>query len=193
MFTKVAVKITANLERENVIASEDRELYVFGIQQGLTMILNFATMIIVGLVIGVFWHILVFAFAYMPLRSFAGGYHAKTPLRCYVASTAMVVFVAVSARIVIYSSLLMVALPILALVCATVILILAPLGSENKPLDDIELKVYKKKTLYVCAIEITILFVLLVLGIQFVALGIQFALIATFMLIAVEKVRFLGN
>ena len=41
-----------------------------------------------------------FILAYIPIRSYAGGYHASTQLRCYILSNAVVVAVLIAIRLV---------------------------------------------------------------------------------------------
>ena len=57
--------------------------------------INISSALIIGLIFGKFFEAAVFIVAYCSLRSFAGGYHAKTPLRCYVFSVIMLIIVLV--------------------------------------------------------------------------------------------------
>lgn len=52
MFAKIAERLTQQLENENVIIHEKRELYRYGFQNGLILTLNFLTSIIVGVALG---------------------------------------------------------------------------------------------------------------------------------------------
>lgn len=89
MFSEISEMMTQSLIDNKKIQSDNRELYRYGIQQGLTMIMNLATTLLIGLLCGMLWQSIVFYMAYIPLRSYAGGYHAKTPIRCYLFSIAM--------------------------------------------------------------------------------------------------------
>lgn len=84
LLARLAGKIVNNLVHSGVIKEEDAEIYIYGINQILTSVLSVSSALIIGLIFGVFPEIAVFMAAYIPLRSFAGGYHAKTPLSCYV-------------------------------------------------------------------------------------------------------------
>ena len=86
MFAKSAEKLTKKLSHHNVIASEQYEICRFGFQQGLTILLNFLTIAAIGLAMREFLHAMMFLAAFIPLRRFAGGFHAKTPVRCYLYS-----------------------------------------------------------------------------------------------------------
>lgn len=94
--TRLAGKIGNNLVHSNVIKEEDAEIYIYGINQILVSVLNVSSALIIGLIFGVFFEIAVFMAAYIPLRSFAGGFHAKTPLRCYIFSVMMLIIVSIA-------------------------------------------------------------------------------------------------
>ncbi len=55
MFTSIAEKITAQLEVNNAIKSEDRAIYLYGIQQGLSILMNLFTTFLIGVVTCMFW------------------------------------------------------------------------------------------------------------------------------------------
>ncbi len=86
LLAKLSQKIGDDLVRSNVIEAEDAEIYIYGINQILVSVLNVLSALIIGLILGTFFEVVVFMAAYIPLRIFAGGYHAKTPLRCYIFS-----------------------------------------------------------------------------------------------------------
>jgi len=142
MFSRLAVVITNRMEKDDIISSEDRDIYLFGIWQGLYMLFGLFTMILIGLLLGATLHVLIFASAYMPLRCFAGGYHAKTQLRCYIASIAISVFVSVMfLEISLSQSIKIMSL----LIFGVLIIALSPVGNANKPLDCLEKKGVQKK------------------------------------------------
>ena len=90
-FAKLSHKICRNLEQSGIVKAEDSELYIYGINQILFAILNLSSALIIGVICGVFFEVAVFMAAYIPLRSFAGGVHAKTPLRCYIISVIILI------------------------------------------------------------------------------------------------------
>ena len=50
MFSSIAEKITMHLEANNAFKSEDRAIYQYGIQQGLSIMLNLSTALLLGIV-----------------------------------------------------------------------------------------------------------------------------------------------
>lgn len=76
-----------------IIAEEEAEIYRYGylilFEWGLNLIIAGG----IGILTGALQTTLIFLISVIPLRSFAGGYHASTPLRCAVISNAALVFV----------------------------------------------------------------------------------------------------
>ena len=149
MFDRLSRRITDQLEENCTISHEDRELYEFGLRQGFTSMLNILTAAAVGAVFGCTLKALLFMGLYIPLRSFAGGHHARTPMICYIQSVVMLVAVCLYIKFV----------PcgwweyIVIAAAAAVIYLLAPVETENKPLDENERRVYRKKALIILSAQ----------------------------------------
>lgn len=155
MFNSISEQITNKLIENKIICAENKEIYQFGITQTLIMTLNILTAIGLGIVTQMFGHVILFIFAFIPLRIFAGGAHAKTPLRCYIYSMIFLVVVLGIMRFVHITNLVYC---ILYIISSITILLLAPVEDGNKELDEIEKKVYKKRTIMLWIIESIIIF-----------------------------------
>lgn len=153
LLTRLSRKIVNDLTRSDIVKAEDAEIYIYGINQILMYSINISSALIIGLIFDVFTEVAVFMAAYIPLRSFAGGYHAKTPLRCYVFSVIMLIVVSIGLKYLHIADWVYYAV----LVAATlVVLVLSPVEDRNKPLDEIEHKVYKRRTILIAAAELLI-------------------------------------
>jgi len=75
---RIIQRVTDELVSNKIINSEDSELYTYGLQQGALMFLNILTIVFVGRMLGMLWQSVVFMVTYIPLRTYAGGYHART-------------------------------------------------------------------------------------------------------------------
>ncbi len=150
---KLSRRIGDNLVRSDVVKAEDVEIYIYGINQILVSVVNVLSALIIGLIFGVFFEIAVFMAAYIPLRSFAGGFHAKTPLRCYIFSILMLIVVSIGFK---YLSLAAWVYYAVLAVSFVVVLALSPVEDRNKPLDELEYKVYKKRAAIIAAVELVI-------------------------------------
>lgn len=151
MFAKIAERITENMEDNHIIKHDDRELYVYGFNQGLNILLNLITTLVVGLLFRNILELAIFMATYIPLRSFAGGYHAKTPVRCYIFSIILILAFSLMMKYVHFTIFIC---SIMIVVSSSIILFLAPVEDKNKPIDEREQNVYRKKSFIILAVEI---------------------------------------
>ena len=182
LLAKLSHKIGDDLVRSNLNEAEDAEIYIYGINQILVSVLNVLSALIIGLILGTFFEVVVFMAAYIPLRIFAGGYHAKTPLRCYIFSVIMLIIVSLGMKYLYMAD--WVYYVILA-VAALMILVLSPVEDKNKPLDDLEYKVYKRRAIIIAAIELTISILLKLIGLDSLFIAAVYSFTAlSFMIVA---------
>lgn len=160
MFYKASVYIANILEQQNRFKAEDKELYRYGIQQGLNLVLNILTTIIIGCFCDMIYPSILFLLCYMPLRSFCGGYHAKTHIRCYVYSVIMITSILLIAKQFTFN---LIVYEVLVLLSFMVILILAPIEDKNKTLDSDEKRVFRKRACSIAVLEVLIYHIFLII------------------------------
>lgn len=181
-FAKLARRIGNNLVQSNVIEAEDIEIYIYGINQIFVSILNIVSALIIGLIFGVFWEIAVFMAVYIPLRSYAGGYHARTPLRCYIFSVIMLIIVSAGIKYLYVAEWVYYAFLAFAII---VLFLLSPVEDKNKPLDEIEYKVYKKRAILITIAEMLLSILLKMIGLDNIFIAVVYSFIVlSVMLIA---------
>ena len=83
---KFSSKLIEFFVSNDLIKNEDKELYEYAVNIILSSLIHIATVMIIGLCFNLFIESLVFYFSFIAIRKFAGGYHAKTPVRCYAFS-----------------------------------------------------------------------------------------------------------
>lgn len=161
MFVRASEYITQQLENENVISSDKRELYRYGFQNGMILTLNFVTSILIGVIFGKALDSIFLLAAYMPLRSYAGGHHSSSSEKCYIVSSVIMIIWMCLLKFQILSASCCVIILILGL---AVCIVLAPVEDKNKPLDEDEVRIYRKRSFVVLLIEICVwlVFVLLI-------------------------------
>ena len=93
MFSKCSEKIADKLQCNNIIDDERYEICRYGINQLFSTILDFATILLIGFVFNMVLEGIIFTATYIPIRIYAGGYHAKTPQRCWLFSAIMLLIV----------------------------------------------------------------------------------------------------
>ncbi|MCM1227580.1 MAG: accessory gene regulator B family protein [Clostridium sp.] len=136
-------------------------MYIYGFFQAVMMLLNIITTLLLGLVFQLLLPCILLNISYIPIRIYAGGHHADTPFRCYVSSTIMIAVLLAVIKWVIFSGIIS---AVMFITASAVILILAPIETENNPLDETERKVYRKRTKYILTIEIVIFAVFIILS-----------------------------
>ncbi|MDR1550551.1 MAG: accessory gene regulator B family protein [Hungatella sp.] len=143
------------LVNTEAIDRQDKDIYVYGLELLFMNILNLATAIVIGMALGQLFECFLFLALFIPLRSYAGGYHAKNSFYCYLVSC----FVMVSALLLvrISSKVMRYDINLLLMFCSSaVITILAPVENINKPLESDEIQIYGKLARLILTIEVFI-------------------------------------
>ena len=86
--SSISGMITDTLWNQGIIQEEDVNKCRYGLDIFISSVLEIVSILIIAAVIGNFFQTLLFFAAFIPLRVYAGGYHADTKLRCYFVSLA---------------------------------------------------------------------------------------------------------
>ena len=136
-------KILLQMLRNKIIEKEDYEIYQYGIKNGIIILLNFLTTILIGLMTTKLLQVLLFNLVFMTIRSYAGGLHAEDKVICYLFSS-MVQFIPILSEdgfegwnVKIITAVLLISFSVIFSFC--------PMDSINRKLDENEKKVYEKK------------------------------------------------
>ncbi len=168
MFEKVSVKITDKLENNGIIQSSSREVCAYGLRQIFSTVLNAGTMLFIGLIMHMAIEAILFTVAYIPVRIYAGGYHASTPQRCWAFSAIMLVIALCVIQYIpndyfwYYT--------VLSLIAGIVIFLLSPVEDKNKPLDEKEHRVYRFRAISIMLFEMIAAIVLYAFQLKHVVL-----------------------
>lgn len=127
--------------------TDNYELYEYAIYIILSSAFHMATVIVLGLVFNLLTESLVFYLSFIVIRKFAGGYHAKTPVRCYLFSFASNIIILYLVKwLSSINTLFIFIFIIFELLCVVLILLISPLDTENNPLTGQEKKMYRMLT-----------------------------------------------
>jgi accessory gene regulator B len=135
---------------------DDIEVYSYGLQIFLSSVLEVLAVLIIGLCIGRFFETIAFFVSFISLRSGAGGYHAKTYLRCFfgllvVYGLHIGVLIITPVSVSYYVPLLILTLSVFP------ILRYAPVADPNKPIGPIQRKAFRRRSLVMLLIQIVII------------------------------------
>ena len=120
------------------------DLYEYAVYIILSSAFHIITVIALGLCFNLLVESLVFYFSFIAIRKIAGGYHAKTPTRCYVISLiSSIIMLCLIKYANSVGNIFTYLLIIFELLCVVLIILMSPLDTENNPLNSYEKKWYK--------------------------------------------------
>lgn len=156
-------RFTGYLAERGVLLKDDAEVYAYGLQMGVEMLINIASTLLIGFLLGMVSESILFLASYMLVRSHAGGYHAESALACYVQSCAIIVGALLFCKRLPVDVAGPVALAFL-LAAVPVILLFSPVAAVHKPLDSAETARYGEKSRIKTIFMVVVAFVLFVVG-----------------------------
>lgn len=153
MILKVVDFILDRQLENGMISKDDTSVYRYGYTLVLEVITNIIIAVIIGLISGELASVVLFLAMFIPLRSYCGGYHASKAWICIILSNTVVAGVVLAVKNLQFAAVYM-PLFVVETLCTTIILLLAPIQSNTKKLNDNEKKVYKKYIRFVLIIEV---------------------------------------
>lgn len=172
MFAKFSCKVTNYLLCKKVIKDDDREIYQYGFEQFFRTLLNVVTMLLLGIGFGEIYQCIILTVSFIALRSYSGGYHANTSLRCYILTVSSISAALSIMKFIAINRFICLGLLVLS---SVIILLFSPIGTKNKPLDEIEKIIYRKKTIIVWCIEICVALMFMVFNITQIHISVVLA------------------
>lgn len=152
MIENQANKLSKLLIDYNIIASDDYEVYSYGLQLILATILKGAGLTIIALLMDVFKEFIVFIAFFSVLRVYAGGYHSKSYLNCFI-TTAISTFALIGLAVIFKNMIGLIILTILLLISCGLVIKFAPIESENKPLSEGQKEKFRRKSIQIVTIQ----------------------------------------
>lgn len=159
MITKFAKKCADVSVKRNIISKDESEFFAFAFGLMLSQILGIITALLIGLIFQCIIESILYLIFFIPLRTFSGGFHAGSHLKCYVSSVLLFVF-SVFLGVYISAILQLLIIIIFFSCCSLLLLLTAPVEDKNKPLSEpevIKCKVMVKFILSLYSIIFTIL------------------------------------
>lgn len=157
MITRLSEVIVSWQIKKGILTNEDMALY----QYGYEVLINQAVNIMIAVLIAVVLHapvaVLSFLICYIPLRSYCGGYHARTHESCSVISAILISLACILTHILKTHNMI-ISLAIAAVISGIGVFTLAPVADQNKPLDEIETVRYRKVGRIIWLAEVVICF-----------------------------------
>lgn len=141
-------------------SDNDKIVYLYGLSAGITILENIVITLILGYIFGNLIQTMIFLLSYIPLRSYAGGYHAKTEQVCFIFSTLLIIVVEIFFSI--FFRFNYVELMGFVMISIFLIVINSPFESEKKLLSNGERKFYKRTVKVVLGLESIVILICVV-------------------------------
>ena len=186
MFDRVAEQIAGRIFAGNDFDDEKKEVVIYGLSQLLTGIFNLITILVIGIAYGMPIQAVIFTITYILLRIYAGGYHADTPVRCYVFSVVMIMLVLSGIKWLKLSKQLYL---MSSVVCGLFVFFLSPVDNVNKRLDDKEYMIYGRTARVIVTLELILILVFYQLNARDICIAIEYAIITMCMMLVLGKVK----
>ena len=137
MITALARIVTDFFLKYKAINNEDADIYQYGNEIIISSVIDLLIVFILGLIYKELLNAVLFFISFLLLRTFGGGYHANTYLKCkiiYIIDISVVLFLSKYA-VFIYNLHTMI---LISMFSTTVIFFLAPIENPYKPLSESE-------------------------------------------------------
>ena len=153
MLERFAEYLTDRMIANETIPREKAALYSFGLLQGMRTILEAGMLLITGFLLGLFWQGIVILLSFVMVRMYAGGYHAATVGQCAWKTWLLFTGVLPYLKFVPCHPILQ---GIVLLAAAIFMYWKAPIQDEHKPLEEYEIKKYRKKAAVFLGIDLAV-------------------------------------
>lgn len=144
MYQYVSKKIAQKWLADSAINIEEKEIYEYGIEIILSSLVGILLIILLGICFFNIRITLLFLLIFIPIRSYCGGYHAETYLKCNIGM--LVVFIC-TMLIATNVKITFNAVAIILIVINIHISILSPVVNKSKPLTTSEKTNNKKRSM----------------------------------------------
>jgi accessory gene regulator B len=127
---------------------EDAAIVRYGLEPNIMKTLISAAMLVTAFILRSAPAVIVFMLVYPIMRSCCGGFHARTRTACFVSSMLVLAAVIAASKLIKDRPAPAVSAGVFA-AGALLIILLAPVEAPNKPFDDIEKTVFRRRSLIV--------------------------------------------
>lgn len=153
---RITRSIALTLNQNGIISNEDIEICAYGLELFISAVGEIALLLIAALFLKRLPETILFFTAFIPLRIYAGGYHADSRLRCFlilieVFAIFIVLINCISAEV--YKIIILSAM-VLNTLC---VFIMAPIGHPNKKQTKKEIHTYRLISVVVSVAEVVLL------------------------------------
>ncbi len=183
MYKNLADSLATLLSANKIIDINEQEAYSYGLELFLFKFTLYAIILIISLLTNSFIISLIFTASYMLLRQYTGGYHCKSAEMCMIVSVLIYTLMLLLYNIEIYSYSFL--LTTLNAASYLIVILKAPVESENNPLTENELKKYRILSVVISTVLIFLNIILFLFDFKDLFFSISYALTADAVLLLI--------
>lgn len=154
----ISGRVAEILETHGAIQENDVDECRYGLEVFISSAFEVLSILFISIFVRNFVETLLFFAAFIPLRIYAGGYHAGTKLRCYLVSLATYAAFALVLYIL-PDDIYLITVGAEVLFALVMVLAFAPIIHYNKNVNYIEISNYRKISVAICIIQIALILV----------------------------------
>lgn len=188
MIQRLVDKIINRQIKNKTILENEVNIYRYGYFLLFEILINIIISIFIGMMFRDMETILVFLFMYVPLRTYSGGWHANKLWKCTLISNLILVIAEVIINYWIEYIFVTNGL-FVAIWCVVLILVFSPVDTETKILNEVEKKIYKRKTYVIAMIQICIMCFCIVFSKNKYSIIIEYTYFIQALMLIVEKIK----
>lgn len=158
MILGLAKKAASRLANKGYIPLDDVDLIAYGFFAVLSKFIYGAICVISGLVFNRFVESIVFYISFLFIRKYAGGFHASSEIKCFIASTCSIICAIACIHLASEIQTFRYVMMFVSVLSTVLIVFYSPVASQENPLSVTETKKYAR----ISIIRITCLILLLI-------------------------------
>lgn len=171
---------------EDDMDEEKAEIIRYGLEILFIKITFFSAALVISLLMHSFWECLTFTALFSAIRSYAGGYHADTRVKCFVLSMLTFCSVFIILKLIKTFPVILMIIAVFAAISSVIIFRSAPVDTENKRLDDEEIQTFRKKARAAVIVELIMAAAAYFLNFKGIMCSVMLSLILAAMLMCIE-------
>ena len=182
MFRYLAENITFLLIKHKILSIKNREVYTYAIEVILSNLILMTALLGISIAGKCFIFFVGYLLFFVPIRKFAGGYHAKHSETCFMLSIVVYVAAMFIYKEVpnLYQNEIVIFLFVLA---AIILLIWSPLKNHNHPLADYQYKRNRRIVYGIIIIDFALLIIFSIMNYTIASSEVIFVLLTSIFLI----------
>lgn len=160
MMERIAKRLTAYIIGKGIVAESEEKIYLYGFQMGLELIFNLIVSILIAIKMDMLPQAAIFFIVFIPIRSYAGGFHFEKYLHCFILSVVTYVGVLELSQILTIAGEIHIVADVVLLI---LVRYLFPVQNVRRMIDEDEKRYFSKKLQQILVAEFVLIVVLLVL------------------------------